>query len=246
MPEAHTGPGPDGGAFLEVEDLHTFYDDSHILHGVSFQVRRGECLALLGRNGAGKTTTLRSIVGLTPPRSGSIRFAGRSIDTTPAHRRVRMGLAYVPEGRGIFPSLTVAEHLRVAEWAARGQARPREETLELFPRLGERLGNYGGQLSGGEQQMLALARALIASPELMILDEPSEGLAPVIVDRITDILDEVRKRGVTLLLVEQNLSMAMALADRVVILSQGRIVFAGHPQELRDDPALMRVHLGVT
>lgn len=238
-------PGEGRTPLLVVDKIHTYYADSHILHGISLTVARGECLALLGRNGAGKSTTLRSITGLTPIRSGSISFAGQSIDRRPTHERIRMGLSYVPENRGIFPSLTVAEQLRIAHWAAGDKAKPVAEVVHLFPRLDQRMGNYGEQLSGGEQQMLAIGRALLASPELLILDEPSEGLAPIIVEHITDALHRIKAGGVTLLLVEQNQSMALALADRVVVLSQGRIVFDGTPNELRADPALMNAHLGV-
>lgn len=232
-------------ALLSVDQIHTYYADSHVLHGISLKIAKGECLALLGRNGAGKSTTLRSIIGLTPIRSGQISFAGQRIDTRPTHKRIRLGLAYVPENRGIFPSLTVAEHLRIAHHAAGAKAKPIAEALELFPRLAERMGNFGSQLSGGEQQMLSLARALIASPDLLILDEPSEGLAPVIVDHITDALNRIKASGVTVLLVEQNLSMAMALADSVAVITQGEIVFSGLPQDLRDNSALMHTHLGV-
>lgn len=246
MPATPVNAVPENDTLLAVSDIHTYYGDSHILHGVSFDVRKGECLALLGRNGAGKTTTLRSIVGLTPVRAGQVSFRGEDITTLPPHRRTRLDISYVPEDRGIFPSLTVDEHLKVAAWAAGKKGLPRDDILDLFPRLGERLGNFGEQLSGGEQQMLAVGRALMANPDLLILDEPSEGLAPVIVDHITDTLVRIKGKGTTILLVEQNVGMALALADRLAILSQGRVVFNGTPGELKADPRIMSIHLGVS
>jgi branched-chain amino acid transport system ATP-binding protein len=232
-------------ALLSVSDIHTFYGDSHILHGVSLQVKRGECVSLLGRNGAGKSTTLRSIVGLTPVQSGVITFDGRDITRNPTHRSIREGIGYVPEDRGIFSSLTVREHLDVAMWANGKSAEKRDEILKLFPRIAERMGHFGQQLSGGEQQMLAIARALLSEPALLILDEPSEGLAPIIVAEVRDTLLRIKSGGTSILLVEQNVAMAMAVADSVTVLSQGVVQFTGTPAELQAQPEIKDTHLGI-
>lgn len=234
-----------GQPLLTVDDIHTYYDDSHILQGVSLEVDIGECLAILGRNGAGKTTTLRSIVGLTPVRRGTIRFGDTPIERQPTFRSIRKGMGYVPEDRGIFSSLTVEEHLDVARWASGATAERIEEILRIFPRLGERQQHFGQQLSGGEQQMLAIARALVSDPKLLILDEPSEGLAPVLVEDVLQALSRVRHGGTSILLVEQNVAMALALADRVVVLSQGRLQFTGTPQELQSRPDIKETYLGI-
>jgi len=231
---------------LNVSDIHTYYGDSHILHGVSLEVKRGECVSLLGRNGAGKSTTLRSIVGLTPVRTGEITFGGRDITRNPTHRSIREGIGYVPEDRGVFSSLTVREHLDVAMWANGKSVAQRDEVLKLFPRIAERMGHFGQQLSGGEQQMLAIARALLAEPELLILDEPSEGLAPIIVEEVRDTLLRIKGRGTSILLVEQNVAMAMAIADSVTVLSQGIVQFSGSPDELEARPEIKDTHLGIS
>lgn len=240
---SQTERAPD--ALLTATDMHTYYGDSHILHGVSLEVRRGECLALLGRNGAGKSTTLRSIVGLTPVRSGKITFANQDITRNPTHRSIREGIGYVPEDRGIFSSLTVREHLDVALWANRKSVDQRDEVLRLFPRISERMSHFGQQLSGGEQQMLAIARALLADPELLILDEPSEGLAPILVDEVRDTLLRIKAGGTSILLVEQNVAMALALADSVTVLSQGTVKFTGSPAELEAKPDIKDTYLGI-
>jgi len=232
-------------ALLSVSDIHTYYGDSHILHGVSLEVKRGECVSLLGRNGAGKTTTLRSIVGLTPVRSGKIGFAGRDISRDPTHRSIRKGIGYVPEDRGIFSSLTVREHLDVAIWANKKSASQLDHVLNLFPRISERMGHFGQQLSGGEQQMLAIARALLAEPDLLILDEPSEGLAPIIVGEVRDTLLRIKNEGTSILLVEQNVAMAMAIADSLTVLSQGVVKFTGTPVELEAQPEIKETYLGI-
>lgn len=232
-------------ALLSVTDIHTYYGDSHVLQGVSLQVRPGECVALLGRNGAGKTTTLRSIVGLTPVRSGRISFAGGDITRKPTYRSIRDGIGYVPEDRGIFSSLTVREHLDVSMWASGKPAARRDAVLQVFPRIAERMDHFGQQLSGGEQQMLAVARALLADPALLILDEPSEGLAPIIVAEVRDTLLRIKETGTSILLVEQNVAMATALADSVTVLSQGTVQFSGTPAELEARPEIKDTYLGI-
>jgi branched-chain amino acid transport system ATP-binding protein len=229
---------------LELADLHAGYGETRVLHGLSLSVPPGQVTALLGRNGAGKTTTLRAVMGLVRVSSGSIAFAGRPLAGTPPHRVARLGVAYVPETRDIFPSLSVAENLHLA---ARRFAGPWtvERVLALFPRLAERLGHGGGELSGGEQQMLSIARALLMNPRLMLLDEPTEGLAPIIVRQIRDTLAELRGSGLTLLLVEQNFGFATSLADRVAVLGRGRIVWEGTPAAIRADAATQGRWLGI-
>jgi branched-chain amino acid transport system ATP-binding protein len=219
---------------LEVEQLHTYYGESHVLQGIDLFVAPGQCVAVLGRNGAGKTTTLRSVLGLTPARRGRVVFKGIDITQLPTHRIVKSGIAFVPEDRGIFPTVTVEEHLAIAYGASkhRPRRRPISHVFEIFPRLAERRRSLGGQLSGGEQQMLAIGRALVAGPDLMILDEPSEGLAPVIIEKLEAVLKDVKASGIPLLLVEQNYHLATQLADHVYVLSQGRVQFAGDTQSL--------------
>lgn len=236
-----------GNPVLEVSDIHTYYGDSHVLHGISLSVRAGNCVAILGRNGAGKTTTLKCILGYVPARRGSIRFADADITREATWRIVRRGIGYVPEDRGIFPSLTVDEHLRIA-FSRTGKGRPRrtpDDIYGLFPRLAERRQNYGNQLSGGEQQMLALGRALVPEPDLLILDEPSEGLAPTIVERMAETFRCLRETGKTMLLVEQNYRLATGLADRCYVLMQGAKVWEGTPDELEASPDVKNRHLGV-
>jgi branched-chain amino acid transport system ATP-binding protein len=219
-------------ALLAVEDLQTFYGKSHVLRGVAFIVPPGQISVLLGRNGAGKTTTLRSIMGLTPPRAGAVRFKGRDVTGGPPHRVFRLGVGYVPEGRQIFPHLDVGENLRLAERRAPDGTRwTRDRIFEYFPVLRERLRQRGRSLSGGEQQMLAIARALAGNPELLMLDEPSQGLAPRLVRELETIMVRLKDEGVTLLLVEQNARMALAVSDQVLVLNKGTIVFAGPTAE---------------
>ena len=213
---------------LAVEALQTFYGKSHVLRDVSFTVSPGGITVLLGRNGAGKTTTLRSIMGLTPPRSGTVRFMDRDITGAEPHRVFHAGIGYVPEGRQIFPHLDVGENLRLAERAGGDGAHwTLDRILEYFPVLRERWRQRGRSLSGGEQQMLAIARALAGNPALLMLDEPSQGLAPRLVREVETILLRLRTEGVTILLVEQNARLALALADQVVVLNKGAIVFTG-------------------
>jgi branched-chain amino acid transport system ATP-binding protein len=215
----------------------------HILHGLSLRVAEGEVVAMLGRNGAGKTTTLRCITGLTPPRRGEIRYHGRSIAGAPPHRIARMGIALVPETRDIFSDLTVKENLVIAQ---RPRSRWRmEAVLERFPKLAERLANKGRELSGGEQQMLAIARALLTGPELLLLDEPSQGLAPLVVNAVMDTIRGLKAERVSMLLVEQNAEMALQLADRVYVIDHGTVVFEGTPAALRAERQVTATYLGV-
>jgi branched-chain amino acid transport system ATP-binding protein len=232
---------------LKVEHLHTYYGESHVLQGIDLSVAPAQCVAILGRNGAGKTTTLRSVLGLTPARRGRVVFNGIDITRLPTHRIVKLGIAFVPEDRGIFPTVTVEEHLAIAYSASKHRPRrkPIEYVFEIFPRLAERRRSLGGQLSGGEQQMLAIGRALVAGPDLMILDEPSEGLAPVIIERLEAVLKDVKASGIPVLLVEQNYHLATQLADYVYVLSQGRVQFAGDTQLLIANEDVRRTYLCV-
>jgi branched-chain amino acid transport system ATP-binding protein len=229
---------------LRVEDIHTYYGASHILQGVTLEVGEGEVVALLGRNGAGKTTTLRSIIGLTPPRRGRILFREKEITGGRPHALARLGLSYMPESRGIFPSLSVQENLTLVEGRRAGPW-TLESVYELFPRLRERRTNGGAQLSGGEQQMLAIARALLLNPELLILDEPTEGLAPIVVKDIRERLRLVKDSGMTILLVEQNFRFATRLADRVYVMGKGAIQWSGSAQEIVADQGVQQTWLGV-
>lgn len=210
---------------LSVEDIHTYYGKSHILHGVSLDVHPGEVVTLLGRNGAGKTTTLKSIVGTAPPSAGAISFDGTSLVRLQPHEIVRCGVGFVPEHRGIFATLTVAENLRIAQ--RRGSSWGLDEVYEMFPRLAERQSNAGTHLSGGEQQMLAIARALLIGPRLLLLDEPTEGLAPVLVAEIVETMRRIREARIPILLVEQNIKVCERVADRHYVLEQGRVVYSG-------------------
>ncbi|MBM4442811.1 MAG: ABC transporter ATP-binding protein [Candidatus Rokubacteria bacterium] len=225
---------------LSVDRVETFYGKSHVLRGVTFTVRAGETTVLLGRNGAGKTTTLRSIMGLTPPRGGAVRFKGEDITGAPPHRAFQLGIGYVPEGRQIFPHLDVGENLRLAERATDGGRWTRERIFEYFPVLRERWRQRGRSLSGGEQQMLAIARALAGNPDLLMLDEPSQGLAPMLVREVQTIMARLRGEGVTILLVEQNARMALAVSDQVLVLSKGAIVFAGPTAEFHRHEAELK------
>ena len=228
---------------LEVRSVDAFYGLGHILHGLSLGVGEGEVVALLGRNGAGKTTTLRCITGLTPPRKGEIRYKGRSIAGAEPHRISQMGIALVPETRGIFSYLTCQENLAIARRA--GSRWQMDTVLERFPRLKERLANKGRELSGGEQQMLAIARALLTGPELLLLDEPSQGLAPLVVTAVMDTIRSLKAERVSMLLVEQNAEMALRLADRVYVIDHGMVVFEGSPEALRADQQVTSTYLGV-
>ncbi len=228
---------------LEIESIETFYGLGHILHGLSLAVAEGEVVALLGRNGAGKTTTLRSITGLTQPRAGEIRYKGRSIAGLAPHRISQMGIALVPETRGIFSYLNARENLLIAE--RRGSRWTMDAVLGRFPALRERLESKGRLLSGGEQEMLAIARALMTGPDLLLLDEPSQGLAPLVVSAVMDTIRELKNQRVSMLLVEQNVEMALQLADRVYVIDHGTVVFEGSPGALRADQRITATYLGV-
>ena len=228
-------------ALLEAADLHTFYGSSHVLHGVSFSIAEGETVTLMGRNGMGKTTTIRSVLGLTPPRSGEVRVRGTVVTGWPAHRIAAQGIGLVPEGRGIFPTLTVAENLRVAQRPGRWTE---ERALTLFPRLRQRLAHLGSQLSGGEQQMLAIARALLLNPRLVILDGATEGLAPLIRQEIWSAVRRLRGEGIASLIVDKEVKTLLEIGDRHLILLKGRVVFSGDSASFRaraeDNLALLR------
>lgn len=229
---------------LTVDTIHSYYDKSHVLEGVSLQVNPGELVTLLGRNGAGKTTTLRSILGIICPRQGQVRFNGQDMVGRKVFEIAREGLALVPEHRGIFRLLSVEENLRIAQRkSSRWQL---EDVYAMFPRLKERRKNAGHALSGGEQQMLAIARALINDPKLLILDEPTEGLAPVIVDELVKILRTIKEDGLPVLLVEQNLKVCDALADRHYVLEQGRVVYEGSAAAFRADPSIKNRYLALS
>ena len=241
---------------LEVRDIHTYYGDSYVLQGVSLALPKGQIAAILGRNGMGKTTLIRSLAGLTPPRTGEITFRGRPLRGRPPYAIAQLGVAIVPQGRRIFRSLSVRENLLLPTSVlarAKRDAEPEtgrrwnfDEVIKEFPQLGERIDHPGSALSGGEQQMLAIGRALMANPELILMDEPSEGLSPRLVLQIQEIMRRLRERGHAILLVEQNLELALSVADEVYVLSSGRFVFQGTPAALRNEPQVLDQHLGVS
>ena len=228
---------------LEIRGIDTYYGLGHILHGLSLGVHEGEVVALLGRNGAGKTTTLRSITGLTPPKSGQITYKGDNIAGLATHRISQLGIALVPETRGIFSYLTARENLNIARRPASRWSM--ENMIERFPKLRDLLDRQGRLLSGGEQQMLAIARALLTGPDLLLLDEPSQGLAPLVVETVMETVRELKREHVSMLLVEQNAEMALGLADRVYVIDHGTIVFEGTPDALRADERITTTYLGV-
>ena len=229
-------------SLLTIDDIHTYYGEAHILQGVSLSVGEGEVVTMIGRNGAGKTTTLLSIMGIAPARRGAVRLGGQDITRLATHEIVQRGIGWVPEERRVLPNLTVLENLRLGMMAVAGAGGEQrlEEALAYFPRLRERLEQKGRFLSGGEQQMLAIARGLVARPKIMLVDEPTEGLAPLLVQSLTEILREINKRGTTILLVEQTLEVAMALSHRLYVMDQGRIQFEGTPDALRKDPTIQQ------
>ncbi len=231
---------------LELSGVHTYYGDSHILQGVSLEVKTGSVVALLGRNGMGKTTTIRTIIGFTPPRQGHIRFDGHNLAGLAPESIARLGIGLVPQGRMIFPSLSVVENLTIAERGTHASgAWNLDRVYEQFPILKKRAKYKSKLLSGGEQQMLTIARALMTNPKLILMDEPSEGLAPIIVDQITDIIFQLKQRNYSILLVEQNISVALELADYIYIMSKGSIVYESNPAELRDNEEVKTKYLGV-
>jgi branched-chain amino acid transport system ATP-binding protein len=232
---------------LELSDVHVHYGKVEALKGISLAVDEGEIVTIIGGNGAGKSTTLKTISGLRPVTSGSIRFDGREIVGTPPHEIVRLGICQVPEGRGIFPDMTVRENLEMGAFARKdkaGQARDAARVFDLFPRLAERRTQAGGTLSGGEQQMLAIGRALMAAPKLLLLDEPSMGLAPRLVAQIFDIVVEINRQGTPILLVEQNAAQALRRADRAYVLETGRVVHSAEAGVLLDDESVRAAYLG--
>jgi branched-chain amino acid transport system ATP-binding protein len=234
-------------ALLRIEDVHTYYSYNYILQGISLEVPAGAVTAILGRNGVGKTTLMRSIVGFTPPRRGRILFKDEEIQQLPSHVIARKGIGLVPQGRRIFPSLSVVENLTIG--ARNGNASVDRWTLarvlELFPRLQERTGHFGSQLSGGEQSMLSIGRALMSNPTLLLMDEPSEGLAPLIVREVERTLRRLKEVGLAVVLVEQNLPLALSVADTAYIISKGRIVFQGNPEEVRQNEEIRNKYLGI-
>jgi len=234
-------------ALLQGRDLHTYYGASHVLRGVDFAVHRGETVALMGRNGMGKSTLLRTMLGLVRARRGQVLASGDDVTMAPTHRIARRGIAYVPEGRGIFPALSVRENLVMAARAGVDGKRDWtfERVLSSFPRLADRLGHAGGQLSGGEQQMLTIGRALMTNPELLILDEATEGLAPLVAREIWTILGAIRATGIASVVVDRNHAVVTAVADRAVVLVKGEVVFDGTGAALRAQPTLIHAHLGV-
>ncbi|HTQ82434.1 MAG TPA: ABC transporter ATP-binding protein [Pseudolabrys sp.] len=232
-------------AILEVQDIHTYYGDAYVLQGLSLQVEQGQILGLLGRNGVGKTTLVNSIVGFNPPRRGRVVFKGEEITHTPSFETVRIGMGLVPQGRRVFPTLGVEENLMVAERSLDRHGWTLERVYKLFPRLEERRNQRAKTLSGGEQQMLAIGRALMTNPDCLIMDEPSEGLAPIIIQGLWEAIGKLREQGLSILLVEQNANLALKLVDYVHVMSKGRVVFSGKPAALKADNEIKSNYLGI-
>ncbi len=241
-----TAAGNGGTPVLEVEEIHTYYGAIQALKGITIRVNEGEIVTLIGSNGAGKSTTLRSISGINPPRIGSIKFRGRDITGLPGHQVAELGISQSPEGRRVFPRMTVLENLEMGAFTRNDEhiRADIDRVYELFPRLKERERQKAGTMSGGEQQMLAIGRALMANPKLLLLDEPSLGLAPVIVDRIYEIIREINHRGVTILLVEQNANYALDVSNRGYVLETGKVVLSNDSASLRHDPEVQKAYLG--
>ncbi|SDB16903.1 amino acid/amide ABC transporter ATP-binding protein 2, HAAT family (TC 3.A.1.4.-) [Ruminococcaceae bacterium FB2012] len=234
-------------AMLEIKDLSVYYGVIQALKGISFEVNEGEVIALIGANGAGKTTTLHTLTGILPAKSGSIKYNGVELTKIPAHKIVKMGIAHVPEGRRIFQQLTVLDNLKLGAFTRKdkeGIAADMAKVYELFPRLEERKSQIAGTLSGGEQQMLAMGRALMSNPKIIVMDEPSMGLSPIFVSEIFDIIESIRKDGLTVLLVEQNAKKALAIADRAYVLETGRITLSGKASDLINDEKVKKAYLG--
>jgi branched-chain amino acid transport system ATP-binding protein len=233
---------------LELRNVHTYYGNIHALKGISITINKGEIVTLIGSNGAGKSTTLRTISGITPPRAGDVVFENEVINTVPAHKIVERGISQSPEGRRIFANLTVRENLEMGAFTRNdkdGILRDMDRVFGLFPRLKERVSQRGGTLSGGEQQMLAIGRALMANPRMLLLDEPSMGLAPVLVDQIFEIIQNINQQGTTILLVEQNALVALSIADRAYVLQTGAIVKSGTAEALSEDEDVQKAYLGM-
>jgi branched-chain amino acid transport system ATP-binding protein len=232
-------------AILEVHDIHTYYGDAHVLHGLSLELQQGQILGLLGRNGVGKTTLVNSIVGFNPPRRGRIVFKGNEITQSPSFETVRGGMGLVPQGRRVFPTLGVEENLLVAERSPDRHGWNLQRVYELFPRLHERRNQRAKTLSGGEQQMLAIGRALMTNPDCLIMDEPSEGLAPIIIQGLWEAIGTLKKEGLSILLVEQNAHLALKLVDYVHVMSKGQVVYSAKPEELRANDEIKASYLGI-
>jgi branched-chain amino acid transport system ATP-binding protein len=231
---------------LALDQIHTYYGESHVLQGVSLEVPKGSVVALLGRNGMGKTTTIHSIIGMTPPRRGTVTYKGRDVTGLPSYRIARAGIGFIPQGHRVFSSLSVEENLTVAAKPGQeGGGWTLEDVYTLFPVLKERRQFRGNLLSGGEQQLLAIGRALMTNPELLLMDEPSEGLAPLAVQNLIAVIRELHQKGFSILLVEQNLPMAMAVADQAYILNKGKVVYAARPAELSKNEDVLTSYLGV-
>jgi len=233
---------------LKIEGLHTYYGYIHALKGIDIEVSQGEIVSLIGSNGAGKTTTLASIAGLVPSSSGTITFEGKDITNAPPHQMVRLGISLSPEGREVFPALTVEENLRLGAYTKKDKSRTAasfERVYDLFPRLKERIPQLAGTLSGGEQQMLAIGRALMCEPKLLLLDEPSLGLAPTLVAQIFALIQDINKQGTTILVIEQNANMALSVAGRAYVLETGSITMSGPAKDLATDPRVKEAYLGV-
>ena len=235
------------GTILQLEDVHTYYGSIHAIKGISIEVFDGEVVTLIGANGAGKSTTLRTINGLNRPRKGTITFQGRNITSTPAHEIVKRGIAQSPEGRRLFPRMSVVENLEMGAFQRTDKSGLKEDmdrVFQIFPRLAERKSQQAGTLSGGEQQMLAMGRALMARPKLLLLDEPSMGLAPIFVEKIFEIIKEINDQGTPILLVEQNALMALDHADRAYVLETGRVALSGNAKDLRENEQVRKTYLG--